>query len=176
MRDAELVYRFWSDEEVNFWGNGGRGNTFATLTEVEGFIRSLTADAPRGLFMIELTGAGPEPEPIGTCNFRDYDPVTRRATVGISIGVREHWGQGYGTEAMRQMVRILFTRYNLHRIDLDTFAENKRAIRSYEKCGFVVEGVLRQAAWTLNGYRDQVLMGLLREDWLREQGELRAYL
>lgn len=52
----------------------------------------------------------------------------------------------------------------LHRIEIDTFSDNERAIRCYQKCGFVEEGRLRKAMWTTKGYRE-VMMGLLREDW-----------
>jgi RimJ/RimL family protein N-acetyltransferase len=95
--------------------------------------------------------------------------ISRRATLGMMIGDRQYWGKGYGTAVIKLFVRFLFTRYNLHRIDLATFSENQRAIRSYEKCGFVAEGVRRKAMWTVNGYRDQVMMGLLREDWDAQQ-------
>lgn len=61
--------------------------------------------------------------------------------------------------------------YNLHRIQLDTFLENVRAIRTYEKCGFVREGILRKAFWTSKGYRDRIVMGLLFEDWQKNPRE-----
>ncbi len=64
--------------------------------------------------------------------------------VGISIGERELWSKGYGTDAMRVILRYAFTELNLQRVSLTVFEYNPRAIRSYEKAGFVVEGRLRK--------------------------------
>ena len=66
--------------------------------------------------------------------------------VGISIGEREMWGKGYGTDAMRIILRFAFSELNLHRVSLDVFDYNPRAIRSYEKVGFVREGLAARGA------------------------------
>jgi RimJ/RimL family protein N-acetyltransferase len=62
------------------------------------------------------------------------------AFVGIGIGERDFWGKGYGTDAMRLILRYGFSELNLQRISLDVFEYNPRAIRSYEKAGFRMEG------------------------------------
>jgi RimJ/RimL family protein N-acetyltransferase len=87
------------------------------------------------------------------------------AYVGIGIGERDMWGKGYGTDAMRVMLRYAFRELNLHRVTLTVFEYNPRAIRSYEKAGFVVEGRLRK--WlNREGRRwDMIHMGILREEW-----------
>jgi RimJ/RimL family protein N-acetyltransferase len=104
------------------------------------------------------------------------DRVARRATIGMLIGDRNYWGKGYGAAALAKFVMILFAHYNLNRIDMDTFADNKRAIRCYEKVGFTVESMRRKAMWTMNGFRDQVVMGLLQEEWQDRQGNTNYYL
>jgi RimJ/RimL family protein N-acetyltransferase len=89
--------------------------------------------------------------------------------VGIGIGDPEYRGNGYGTDAMRLILRYAFTELNLHRISLDVFEYNLRAIRSYEKAGFVVEGRQRQAL-SRDGRRwDVIYMGILREEWEQQQ-------
>lgn len=52
--------------------------------------------------------------------------------VGIGIGEREYWGKGYGTDAMRVILRYAFDELNLHRVSLDVFEYNPRAIHSYD--------------------------------------------
>lgn len=87
--------------------------------------------------------------------------------VGIGIGEPEFWGKGYGTDAMRVLLRFAFDELNLHRVSLSVYTYNTRAIRSYEKAGFQIEGRARR---TLNrdGQRaDEVFMGVLREEWER---------
>lgn len=87
--------------------------------------------------------------------------------VGIGIGDRAYWGRGYGTDAMCILVRFAFTELNLHRLSLNVFSYNQRAIRSYEKAGFVIEGRQRQALRRDGQYHDLIFMGVLREDWQR---------
>jgi len=91
--------------------------------------------------------------------------------IGLGLGEREDWGKGYGTDAMRVMLRFAFTELNLYRVSLDVFEYNPRAIRSYEKAGFVFEGRMRQ--WMRRDGRrwDFVYMGILREEWERVSGQ-----
>ena len=84
---------------------------------------------------------------------------------GIGIGERSDWGKGYGTDAMRLILRYAFIELNLYRVSLDALGSNARAIRSYEKCGFVREGELRDAARYDGQYVGEVYMGILRDEW-----------
>lgn len=87
------------------------------------------------------------------------------AFVGIGIGERDLWGKGYGTDAMQVILRYAFRELNLRRVSLNTFGYNLRAIRSYEKSGFVQEGCQRQYM-NRGGQRwDVIFMGILREEW-----------
>lgn len=86
--------------------------------------------------------------------------------VGIDIGERDEWGKGYGTDAMRVMLRYAFAELNLHRVSLNVFEYNPRAIRSYEKCGFGLEGRRRQALDRDGRRWDVIYMGILRGEWL----------
>jgi RimJ/RimL family protein N-acetyltransferase len=87
------------------------------------------------------------------------------AFVGIGLGERDYWGKGYGTDAMRVILRYAFTELNLHRVSLNVFQYNPRAIKSYEKVGFKHEGRMR-GVLNRNGKRwDIVFMGILREEW-----------
>ena len=91
--------------------------------------------------------------------------------VAIGIGEPDYWGKGYGTEAMQLALRYAFTELNLHRVSLDVFGYNRRAIRSYEKAGFVLEGVQRKIVQREGQRWDVHFMGVLQEDWLaRKEG------
>ena len=95
----------------------------------------------------------------------------RDAFVGIGIGDKEDWGKGYGTDAMRILLRYAFTELNLRRVTLDVFEYNPRGIRSYEKAGFVIEGRVREAVMREGRRWDMVYMGILREEWLKTQAD-----
>jgi RimJ/RimL family protein N-acetyltransferase len=89
------------------------------------------------------------------------------AFVGIGLGSRDDWGKGYGTDAMKVLLRYAFTELNLRRITLDVFEYNQRGIRSYEKAGFVVEGRMHGMLQREGRRWDLIFMGILREEWLK---------
>jgi RimJ/RimL family protein N-acetyltransferase len=107
---------------------------------------------------------------IGTIALFGVDAVNGDAEVGIGIGEREYWGRGYGTDALRVLLRFAFDELNLHRVSLSALGANPRAVRSYEKAGFVREGALRGQNHYGGQRFDEVCMGLLREAWRRQAG------
>ncbi len=107
-------------------------------------------------------------EHIGNISLENIQWKDRQATLGIVIGAKEYWGQGYGTDAIRTLLRFAFEELNLNRIQLSVFDFNERARRCYRRCGFQEEGRLRQAHYTEGRYHDVILMAILREDWERQ--------
>jgi RimJ/RimL family protein N-acetyltransferase len=89
----------------------------------------------------------------------------KEAWVGIGIGERECWDNGYGTDAMRLILRYAFMELNLQRVSLGVFAHNPRAIRSYEKAGFQREGLIRGDSRRDGQRWDSVFMGILCDEW-----------
>lgn len=96
----------------------------------------------------------------------------RDAFIGLSIGERENWGRGYGTEMVNLVLRFAFTEINLRRVTLTVFEYNPRAIRSYEKAGFRHEGRIRKILNREGRRWDILFMGILREEWLKKNAEL----
>jgi len=103
--------------------------------------------------------------PIGDCGFFEIDWLNRFGEIGIFIGEKQYWNQGYGSEAVRMLLKHGFDTLNLNRIFLRVFEDNPRAIRAYEKVGFVHEGRLRKAKYRDGQYLDILLMSVLREEW-----------
>jgi len=108
---------------------------------------------------------------IGNSSFFDFDWIARAAEVGIMLGDKTVWNQGYGTEVMDLLLRHGFETLNLNRIYLRVYAENKRAIRTYEKAGFVHEGRMRQAVYKHGVYIDVLYLSVLREEWNANEKE-----
>lgn len=94
----------------------------------------------------------------------------RESFIGIGLGKRDDWGKGYGTDAMRIMLRYAFTELNLHRVTLNTFEYNPRAVRSYEKAGFRHEGRERGVLHRDGRRWDLIYMGILRSEWQSMNG------
>ena len=89
--------------------------------------------------------------------------------MGIFSGDKDYWNQGYGSDAMRLLLKYGFNSLNLNRIYLHVFDTNPRAIRAYEKVGFVHEGRLRQDIFLNGSYVDVLMMSVLRSEWTTEK-------
>ncbi len=102
---------------------------------------------------------------IGNVGLEQVDWKNRRATLGIVLGEKTYWGKGYGTDAARVMLRFAFCELNLHRVELETFSFNPRAMRCYEKLGFKPEGIRREALYRDGCYHDAHTMSILRYEF-----------
>jgi RimJ/RimL family protein N-acetyltransferase len=102
---------------------------------------------------------------IGTCALSQLDGDNGSALFHITIGEKDAWGHGYGTEATRLMVDHAFRALGLHRVGLSVFEFNERAIRSYVSCGFVTEGRAREAIWRDGRWWDELTMSMLDSEW-----------
>ena len=104
-------------------------------------------------------------EPIGTAGLHAIDFVNGNAEFGISIGEKGEWNKGYGTDALHAICDFGFGELRLHRIELEVYAPNARARRSYEKAGFTLEGTLRERHYRDGHHEDVLIMSLLRDEW-----------
>lgn len=102
---------------------------------------------------------------IGNIGLHRIDLKNRTATLGIVIGEKAFWGKGYGREALRVLLRYAFFELGLHRVELETFAFNERALRCYRAVGFKEVGVRRQALFRDGAFHDLILMDLLAEEF-----------
>jgi diamine N-acetyltransferase len=102
---------------------------------------------------------------IGSTSFMEINNIDRECEFGILIGDKAVWNQGHGSEVTFLMLRHGFETLNLNRIWLRIHADNPRAMRAYEKVGYVHEGCMRQAAYKNGKYVDVHIMSVLRSEW-----------
>jgi RimJ/RimL family protein N-acetyltransferase len=107
---------------------------------------------------------------IGLTTFSNLDPDNGSVLFHITIGEPDAWGRGYGTEATGLMLELAFKRIGLHRVTLSVFSFNERAIRSYQKSGFRLEGRAREAILRDSQRFDELSMGVLATEWLAHEG------
>ena len=102
---------------------------------------------------------------IGNTGFFKIDHIARSAEIGIMIGNKDYWDKGYGAKAMNLMLKHGFETLNFNRIFLRVFKNNLRAVRCYEKIGFIHEGSQRQAVYQEGQYSDLLMMSILKHEW-----------
>lgn len=106
---------------------------------------------------------------IGSCGLHHSNRRNGATEFGVGIYDPEYIGKGYGSDAIRTMLRWAFQIQNWRRVCLHTLACNERAMRCYQRLGFVEEGRLRQHAFFGGQYVDEVVMGMLRSEWDAQQ-------
>ena len=104
---------------------------------------------------------------IGNLMYYNIDERHREAELGITIGAKEYWSGGYGTDAVITMLRYIWNHTSLARVYLNTLSWNHRAQRCFQKAGF-----RRIGRAARNGHEFEV-MEVRRENWLwsEMQGE-----
>jgi RimJ/RimL family protein N-acetyltransferase len=91
--------------------------------------------------------------------------------MGIFIA-KEYQGHGYGPEAIKWAVEWAFQKAGLHRVGLEVYGYNTKALKIYKDLGFVNEGGARDALWYDGKWWDKVYMGILADEWekIQEKG------
>jgi ribosomal-protein-alanine N-acetyltransferase len=109
---------------------------------------------------------------IGNIDISNIDWVNRSGIYNVLIGSDAHHGKGYAFEASILILRHVFNRLNLNRIQLGVRSDNLAAIKLYEKLGFVKEGLLRKTILDNGQYLDTLVMGLLRDEFNAKNGSI----
>lgn len=158
--ELEIVQKWYNDDEVMYWGSGARPDIMYTLDYLENvWYEEIFSDSCSRMMIQTKDGL-----PIGLIGYNDMNMRERKCRLSIFIGEKGFWGNGYGSDAINAFTKYLFNRWNLNRIEVDTWDGNERAVKCYEKCGFKVEGRLRKARFVDGQYRDEIILGIIRED------------
>ena len=157
--DLKLFEQWNADSEYQRFLDAGAAKRYSPRLTREFFEKEIGS---MHAFVIQKLD---DEQKIGMVELGGFNWQVGSAWVGIGIGPRELWGRGYGTDAMRVILRYGFTRLNLNRIQLDVFSVNARGIASYEKAGFKHEGRLHGNLLKAGVRYDEVFMGILRREW-----------
>ena len=158
MPDAADEYRWRSDPVLaQFDASRPVQAPFETYERNWGFDYRFT-DMPGRSFAIEDENG----RHIGNLMYYNIDNERGEAEIGISIGERGYWSQGYGSDALESMVRILLQRGDLGRLYLHTLDWNGRAQRAFRKAGFEVCGTSWRSGHTF-------LVMEMRREWVESR-------
>lgn len=102
---------------------------------------------------------------IGFIRLNFIDTVSRNMWLRIVVGDAKARGKNYAEDALRGVLEWLFSEQNVHRVTLETYETNTRAIKFFEKLGFKQEGLMREAVYVEGEYYNIVAFGLLRQEF-----------
>jgi RimJ/RimL family protein N-acetyltransferase len=160
--DAGFLLELIMDEETRPFLGGRAGETLEdVLAEIE---RSEREPLEHGWFVVELDG-----EHAGCVGFHRTNERNRIAEAGRFVIHPRYRGRRIGDEVARLFQRHLLVELDFHRIELQIYGFNERAIAHAERSGFVREGVKRQAYFRHGEWQDAVVFSLLREDLDQER-------
>ncbi len=166
MKDAEWYLGHFSRPEVVRGGGCPAPREIgAAREELRKYMVDLYRKRLGFRWIITIKGEG---RPIGSLGFYKWAPSTdwrHQAEMGYDL-VREQWGKGIMTEAMKAVIDFGFEKMELNRIEVFIMLRNKRSIKMIKNLGFKREGLLRQRYFDEFGnFTDDVLFSMLRTDW-----------
>ena len=156
LSDAEDTFEYASDPEVTkytFW------RTHYSIKDSQKLLSWLATEDFACWSIIHKANQ----KVIGMCFLHNFNLQHRRAEIAFNLS-RRYWGQGYATEAAREMIRFAFKKWNLHRIEGTCMLDNIASARVMEKAGMTFEGVLRQHSYAKNRFHDLKLYSILRDE------------
>jgi RimJ/RimL family protein N-acetyltransferase len=135
IQDAATDYKWRTDPELCHLDAASTiDNSFQEF--LEHYREQFRFHVPGLRFAIETTDG----KHIGNCSLFNIDDNKKATELGIMIGEKTFWGQGYGTDAILTLLNYVFTQTELQKVFLKTLYWNVRAQKCFKKCGFTSNG------------------------------------
>jgi ribosomal-protein-alanine N-acetyltransferase len=158
--DASVLYEYWSDKDVTRYMNILGFESIKQAEDMIGLLNSL-ADSEKA-FRWSIVCKGSK-QILGTCGFNNWDKENQRAEIGYELG-KQHWGQGFMTEALAGLISHGFGIMALNRIQALVEPENTVSRKVLMKLGFQEEGLLRQYEQVKGNFIDLMMYSILKNN------------
>lgn len=157
--DAVVIQKWHNDPDIRKLSRCG-GLPVSRTSEEEDIEAARTAREVY-LLIVQKTSN----KSLGFVRSKVIDIPARTVWLRFAMGDKVTWGRGYAPEALVLFLDWLFAEQNMHKVALETYATNKRAVTFFKKIGFKQEGVLRQAVYIDGTYEDIISFGLLKHEF-----------
>lgn len=165
--DLETLTRWWNDERyMGLQGEVVRPQPDATRAEALRLWSRNDTTGGVGFSVVDVASG----ELVGHVTLGGIDALARCGTLGVQVG-GPFLGRGYGTDAVRVLVRYAFSELGLHRVQLGVWSFNGRALAAYARAGFVAEGRRREVVLHDGHWYDEVLLSVLEDEWWSRDDE-----
>lgn len=173
LKSERLILRSIESDDINQtylnWLNNPEVNQFLetrflpqSIEAIQSYWYKHRDDKCNPWFAITLTD---EKKHIGNIKIGPIQWIHRNADISLFIGERDCWGNGYATEAIELVRDWAFHELDLQKLNSGIYSGNIGSRRAFEKCGFKLEGTLREEVYSNGSRIDVWRMGLTRNDW-----------
>lgn len=159
--DAPALFAYMTDPEVMRYAGM---EPFTHPREADEFLQALARYVQDGRALRWAITRKPDRRLLGTIGYHNWHKAYARAEIGYELA-REHWGNGYATEAAAVVVAHGFEALNLNRIQAVVIPRNPASRRVLEKLGFTAEGLLREYLVSDGQFMDVQMLRLLRSEY-----------
>ena len=155
--DVDLMYEWENDCDI--WPVSGTTEPFSRH-QLERFVErhqdivGVLCDGQLRLIIETLLSS----KPVGAIDLFEYDPIHRRAGIGILIYEQSDRGRGYASDAVETLCRYAHDTLRAHQLWCNVGADNEASLRLFRSAGFTEIGVKRDWLWRPNGYHDEVML------------------
>jgi RimJ/RimL family protein N-acetyltransferase len=163
LADTKLIQKWHNDPKIRKMAR--LGELPVTYTKEEGDIR-VAKDSKEEIYLIVVKKS--TNKPIGFVRLNFIDTVSRNMWLRFVVGDPKVWGKNFAHDALNHVLGWLFSELNIHRVTLETYATNTRAIRFFQKLGFKQEGVVRDAVYFDGKYYDIISLGILASEFKKK--------
>lgn len=154
--------RWLQDPEVTRYMETGR--LPVTMEDLEHYYEHMTGSEHHAIFAIKISVRDDWPHHIGNITLNDIDWIAGVANIGIMIGDKESWGQGHGSEAIKQISEYAFEKLNLRKLWAGIYSNHAASIKAFEKADFVIEAHQKDHLFQNGCFWDKVLMARFKTD------------
>lgn len=99
---------------------------------------------------------------IGNVYFTDINQINQSCHSHVLIGEKDCWGKGYAKEALLLGIDYMVNQRNIHRFEAKILESNNASLKMHQKCGFEIEGLLRQSVYKDGQFQNQYITSLIK--------------
>lgn len=158
--DLDFVHHLNNEYSImSYWFE----EPYQSLSELQSLYKKHLLDESERIFIIEN-----DSERIGVVELVEIDFIHSNCEIQIIVD-EGYGGKGYASQAFKMAIDYAFLVLNLHKIYLFVDVTNEKAVHIYQKQNFKIEGTLQEHFYTRGKYNDCHVMGLLKDDWIKQQ-------
>ncbi len=161
-KDIELKVKWVNDPEIR----ETLISEYISIASTKQWFNQSIADSKRKDFIICLKDNN---QAIGFTSLKSIDYINSKAEMTMCLGEKKYWGKGLAKEAKFLVLDYAFLELGINKVYVYNWIKNKNIIAFNKKIGFKIEGELRNDVFFKGEYRNMIIMGILKDEWMENR-------